>query len=160
MNKEKIVEELNKLVREIDEDFRIENEPYACGSLILVACGKWICWFSNFDKNDFNINTTPKKDSVECQQVIAKTGIINKFYTKAVELLGNYEPKYTVQVSQSEYGFLYKRDGGLDDLTLNTLDELETYQEGAKFTQSEIKKLKKCNDLAIDWNKAIIKEVK
>ncbi len=39
-------------------------------------------------------------------------------------------------------------------------DDIETDHVKTRFTQSEIDELKQRPDLAIDWNKAIIKEAK
>lgn len=162
MNKEEIIKELDELVKELDKDFKVVKEPYNCGELVLSCCGNWICWFCNFDKYNFHINISGRHNPQEDQETIAKTGVINKFYTRAVELLTEYEPKYTVQVFPQNRGYL------------NVIHDFEPSKDVAydigwpedrssltrtEFTQSEIEGLKKRDDLAIDWGKAIIKEV-
>ena len=68
------------------------------------------------------------------------------------------EKKYTIQVianDNSAYLNCYKENN-----RMAFYDDIETDHVKTRFTQSEIDKLKQRPDLAIDWNKAIIKEAK
>lgn len=68
------------------------------------------------------------------------------------------ESKYTVQVlADYDESFL---NVGKDDGFAFFKDEVEAGSVQTQFTQAEIDELKQRDDLAIDWNKAIIKEVK
>ncbi|MCC4412413.1 hypothetical protein LMB83_10890 [Limosilactobacillus reuteri] len=79
---------------------------------------------------------------------LEETPIKNRFSKK----------KYTIQVIanyDSAYLNCHKRDN-----RMTFCDDIETDYVKTRFTQSEIDELKQRPDLAIDWNKAIIKEVK
>lgn len=68
------------------------------------------------------------------------------------------EKKYTIQVtanSDDAYLNYHERSNHI-----NFCDDIETDHVKTRFTQSEIDELKQRPDLAIDWDKAIIKEVK
>ena len=68
------------------------------------------------------------------------------------------ESKYTVQVlADYDESFL---NVGKDDGFAFFKDEVEAGSVQTQFTQAEIDELKQRDDLAIDWNKATIKEVK
>ena len=68
------------------------------------------------------------------------------------------ESKYTVQVlADYDESFL---NVGKDDGFAFFKDEVEADSVQTQFTQAEIDELKQRDDLAIDWNKATIKEVK
>lgn len=68
------------------------------------------------------------------------------------------EKKYTIQVtanSDDAYLNYHERSNHI-----NFCDDIETDHVKTRFTQAEIDELKQRPDLAIDWDKAIIKEVK
>ncbi|MBW3349870.1 hypothetical protein [Limosilactobacillus reuteri] len=68
------------------------------------------------------------------------------------------EKKYTIQVIanyDSAYLNCYKESN-----RMTFYDDIETDHVKTRFTQAEIDELKQRDDLAIDWDKAIIKEVK
>ncbi len=68
------------------------------------------------------------------------------------------EKKYTIQaIANSDYCYL---NYGKNSNRMTFCDDVETDYVKARFTQSEIDELKQRPDLAIDWDKAIIKEVK
>lgn len=77
---------------------------------------------------------------------------------EALGLKKHSEQKYTVQIliNDSE-GFLNVDKTGNYGCFISDSDYDPTYQ--TRFTQAEIDVLKQRNDLAIDWNKAIIKPV-
>lgn len=68
------------------------------------------------------------------------------------------EKKYTIQVI-ANYDSAYL-NCQKEDNSMTFCDDIETDHVKTRFTQSEIDKLKQRPDLAIDWNKAIIKEAK
>ena len=68
------------------------------------------------------------------------------------------EKKYTIQVtanSDDAYLNYHERSNHI-----NFCDDIETDHVKTRFTQTEIDELKQRPDLAIDWDKAIIKEAK
>lgn len=156
MNKEKIVEELNEYMKSIDTNLRVEE---ACGDLDLRYIDYFAACFKNFDLAK---PTFYYIGEYEVVSAFLKNNYLGKFYRKAVELMDKYGAKYTVQVLPSEYGFLYKRCGDVNDLTVDELklhDDAFHRRNNNHFTKSEIEELKKRDDVAIDWDKAIIKEV-
>lgn len=64
--------------------------------------------------------------------------------------------KYTVQVFPGERGYLNVFKG--EDIVLNDSGESNDFH--THFTQAEINELKQREDLAIDWDKAIIESVR
>lgn len=68
------------------------------------------------------------------------------------------EKKYTIQViANCASAYLNCNKG---DNHMMFCSGIETDHVKTRFTQSEIDELKQCDDLAIDWDKAIIKEAK
>lgn len=66
--------------------------------------------------------------------------------------------KYNIQVTANDHlGYLNYWLGGKRFVFGESIN---TESRQASFTKDEIEELKKRNDIAIDWNKAIIKEVK
>lgn len=75
---------------------------------------------------------------------------------EALGLKKRDEQKYTVQILSNYKGFLNcEREENY--YTTDTNEESLYFK--THFTQAEIDKLKRCDDLAIDWDKAIIKPV-
>lgn len=64
------------------------------------------------------------------------------------------EKKYTVQVIKDDDGSYINRAIDCGDIFLSSNDHVQT-----NFTRSEIEKFMQRDDIAIDWDKAIIKEV-
>lgn len=152
MNKEKLVKELNEYVKSMSDRFEVSNDD----DLDLYCDDLLVAYFSNRKKETFRIC---RCISSEKSKLIAETQIISKFYAKGCELLEKLnEKKYTIQVinhvpgtylnyiaPQAEYKF-----GGACPVLNNK----------TQFTTKEIEELKQRQDVAIDWDKAIIKEVK
>lgn len=85
------------------------------------------------------------------------SGIIGKFLRTPIK--ERYpDKKYTIQaIANSDDCYLnYGKSSNL----MTFFDDVETDYVKTRFTQSEIDELKQRPDLAIDWDKAIIKEVK
>lgn len=156
MNKEKILEELNKWAKsEFGSTFEVAID---CNDLTLFADAVCVAWFVKFKKDMFHFAGT---NDCNLNHRLIKEGIVEKFYDKAIELLNEYESKkYTVQVFPQGRGYLRVNYGTSDDIYYD-IDSPEDiyYLVKTQFTQSEIEELKK-RDIAIDWDKAIIKEVK
>lgn len=85
------------------------------------------------------------------------SGIIGKFLRTPIK--ERYPDKnYTIQaIANSDYCYL---NYGKNSNRMTFCDDVETDYVKTRFTQSEIDELKQRPDLAIDWDKAIIKEVK
>ena len=66
------------------------------------------------------------------------------------------EQKYTVKVGTGNYGYLVVN---FDDFDISILELVDHQKWQSKFTKQEIEKLKHRDDLAIDWDKAIIEPV-
>lgn len=109
---------------------------------------------NNWDnvKEDFEAlySTTPK-DLARVMDVIQRlldTPVKERFPEK----------KYTIQViANCASAYLNCNKG---DNHMMFCSGIETDHVKTRFTQSEIDELKQCDDLAIDWDKAIIKETK
>lgn len=150
MNKTDIVKELDEYVKDIDLFFGVDSDD---GDLNLRIKDSIIGYFQKFNVDKFYIATCSREESV----MIIESSIIKKFYDKAVEILKKNEKKYTIQILGGRFGYLnfYKEENiyMIDDISVS-----KGFKH--KFTQSEIKALKQRDDIAIDWNKAIIEEVK
>lgn len=150
MDKNKVVDLMNSYVKGINEKFTVEKSN---GDMDISVEGDVFASFINFEIPRFCIIGSTYHDDL-----IAQTGIIQKIYTKACELLERLnEKKYTIQIFDNDYSFLYKRnDDNVGDLIA---DRLTNYKGRSYFTESEIEELKRRQGVAVDWNKAIIKEV-
>lgn len=148
MNREDIVKVLNRYAKSVNPEFKVDGD----GDLVLWVRYDAVAWFKDYQKDKFVLDATVDNDLAE---TVIETEILNRFYTKAVELLKKTEKKYTVQVFNNSGGYLY-----WDPMNC-------VYQVGylndeffkGEFTQDEIDVLKKRKNIAIDWNKAIIEEV-
>lgn len=150
MNKDKIVEELNEYMKGLDPKLSVENDTD--GDLALNCNNDCQAWFDGFDRNSFDFNVDD-----DLTTLFADKGCLTKFYHKAIELMDKYEAKYTVKILPDITGYLSVYQGilGTSDCDNATA---KTYFK-THFTQSEIEELKKRDNVAVDWDKAIIKEV-
>lgn len=150
MNKEKIIQELDTYVKNIDSRFSVDDED---NDLELRLDDGLICYLSDFKIKYFYICSCTEKESL----IVVKYNIIKKFYDKAVDLLNEYEQQYSVQVIDNEFGYL-----NINIIKHQYLisDNIVRGAYKTTFTESEIEALKQRDDIAIDWDKAIIKEVK
>lgn len=154
MDRKEIVKELNNYVKSIDSDFSVEL--WFKTDIVLVFQDLSIATFNEFDPNNFTIDEMNKY----LAPTVAKTGIINKFYKKAYELLNKHIDKYTVRITDNSESYLHA--SSCDDYNsffFKSLHELPSWWV-YKFTKKEIESFKKRNDLAIDWDKAIIERLK
>lgn len=154
MNENKIVDELNEWAKkELGSHYSVMDDS----DLTLYQNDNSVAWFFDFKKCKFGFSSNSK----DCSIQLIKKGIIEKFYEKGVELLAKYEPKYTVQVFPQERGYLNVNHDfePSNDVTYDIgWPEDRSSLTKTEFTQSEIEGLKK-RDIAIDWDKAVIKEV-
>lgn len=153
MDKKEIIKELNNYVKDIDSDFSVEL--WFKTDIVLVFHDLNIAAFNELDPNNFTISEM----SEDIAPTIAKTGIINKFYKKAYKVLNKYIDKYTVRITNGTESYLHANS--LVDYKDVCFDNLINYSSAwvNKFTKEEIESFKKRDDLAIDWDKAIIEKV-
>ena len=153
MDRKEIVKELNNYVKSIDNDFSVEL--WFKTDLVLVFKDSSIATFNEFDPNNFTIDEIDKNIA----PIIAKTRIIDKFYKKAHEILNKQTYKYTVKITKYSENYLHANTcdnyRGIYFKPLHELSSLWAY----KFTKKEIESFKKRDDLASDWDKAIIEKV-
>lgn len=148
MNKEKIVEELNEYIKGLNPKLSVKRDRD--DDLVLRYNRIRQAWFCEFNRDRFTLHV----DS-ELGALFIKEGYLTKFYNKAVELLKQNEKKYTIKVVNNDRGYLFFDDIAKEYSFANKNNKFfKSY-----FTQSEIEELKQQADVAIDWNKAIIKEV-
>lgn len=80
MNKEEIVKKLNEYVKSINDRFTVTQDR----DLNLSIGNDYVAYFEGWDKSLLRLF---EFENTEKAKLIAKTGIVNKFYTKAVELI-------------------------------------------------------------------------
>lgn len=153
MDRKEIVKELNNYVKGVDSDFSVEL--WFKTDLVLVFKDSSIATFNEFDPNNFIIDEMDKNIA----PTVAKTRIINKFYKKAYEVLNKHIDKYTVRITNGTESYLHANS--MVDYKEVCFDNLINYSSVwvNKFTKEEIESFKKRDDLAIDWDKAIIERV-
>lgn len=153
MDKKEIIKELNNYVKDIDSDFSVEL--WFKTDIVLVFHDLNIAAFNEFDPNNFTISEM----SEDIASTIVETGIIYKFYKKTRELLDKQIDKYTVRITNGTESYLHANS--LVDYKDVCFDNLINYSSAwvNKFTKEEIESFKKRDDLAIDWDKAIIEKV-
>ena len=101
MDRKEIVKELNNYVKGIDSDFSVEL--WFKADLVLVFKDLSIATFNESDPNSFTI----EEINEDLASTIAKTGIINKFYKKAHEILDKQIDKYTVRITDNAESYLH-----------------------------------------------------
>lgn len=154
MDRKEIVKELNNYVKSIDSDFSVEL--WFKTDLVLVLKDSSIATFNEFDPNNFTIDEMDKY----LAPTIAKTRIINKFYKKGYEILDKRIDKYTVKITDNSENYLHASScNNYNCFRFKPLNELPSWWV-YKFTKQEIESFKKRDDLAIDWDKAIIEKAK
>lgn len=160
LNKDDVIEKLNEEICCLDERFKADK----CGNdLILYFYGQYrvipICWFADFKPTKFYAPEI--QGQVDCWLMtdLVMTGVAHRFYKLGIKLLEKYASRYTIQtIRDSEMSFLNfdrKHNDYFYLLNANQNDDIQT-----EFTPREINELKKDKNIAIDWNKAVIKEVR
>lgn len=153
MNKVNLVYELDEWAKsEFGFTFEVVMD---CNHLTLVADDESVAWFVKFKKYDFNFAGS---NDCDLNVRLIKEGIIEKFYDKAIELLNEYEPKYTVKlIINSDVGYL-----NFDNMNkvYSFSNNQQSHRFKTQFSENELNNLKKSKNIAIDWTKALIEEVK
>ena len=150
--KKEIINKLNNYVKSIDSDFSVEL--WLKTDVVLVLKDSSIATFNEFDPNNFTIDEVDENIA----PTIAKTGIINKFYKKAYEVLDKQIDRYTIRITKYSENYLHANSyTDYEDIYFDPLQESSVWVD--KFTKKEIESFKKRDDLAIDWDKAIIEKV-
>lgn len=148
--KDEIQAKLNDYIQRINSSFSVVDTMGSL-SLIYTKSRYVISDFRFYSKDNFTVY------GFGGDYARYSLDVIEAFHDKAVELLEQKAPKYTVQViKDSEWGYL-NLDLNEGDYTVDDKNNGGSYQ--THFTKSEIENLKKNNDLAIDWDKAVIEEV-
>ena len=153
MDKKEIIKELNDFVKDINSNFSVDL--WFKTDIVLVFHNLDIAIFNESDPNNFTIGEINE----DLAPTIAKTGIINKFYKTAYKVLNKYIDKYTVRITNGTESYLHANS--MVDYKDVCFDNLINYSSVwvNKFTKEEIESFKKRDDLAIDWDKAIIEKV-
>lgn len=151
MNKEKIVRELDKYVNTIDSCFNVDDKD---DDLNLRIGDSLVFYFCKFNINRPYFVSCTNRESL----ALIKFNIIKKFYDKVVELLKKNEELYTVQAIKNDTCSFLNYCYEVSKYIFGDKQNGEGYK--TRFAKSEIEALKQRDDIAIDWDKAIIKEVK
>lgn len=150
MNKSYIAKELDEYVKDIDSFFRVNDD----GDLNLLLGEEYIAAFRDFKSDKFMIFLL----GFQTSKKVIETEAIKKFYDKAVDILRKNEKNYTVKVIKGDEGSYLNYSYELGKYIFS--DDVNGKGYKTRFRKSQIKALKQRDDIAIDWNKAIIKEVK
>lgn len=150
MNKKRVAELLDNYVSGIDERFSVRRSSTGLDIYIEDDC---FASFQEFKISEFCIWGSADQDAL-----VAKTGIIQKFYMKACELLEKLnEKKYTIQIVRNNTNSFLNLNQNENSIVFYGKWNSSAWKN--EFTQKEIEKFKQRQDVAIDWDKAIIKEV-
>lgn len=150
MNKERVAELLDNYVSGIDERFSVSQSSTGLDIYIEGDC---FASFQEFKISEFCIWGSADQDAL-----VAQTGIIQKFYMKACELLEKLnEKKYTIQIVRNNTDSFLNLNQNENSIVFYGKWNSSAWKN--EFTQKEIEKFKQRQDIAIDWDKAIIKEV-
>ena len=165
MKKLEIVDKLNDFAKSKTPNadvYHLEDND----SIILEYDGVLIAEFRGFDYNDFCVVSNvmnkdfPLLDFVEDE---SKTGLLYWFYTTGTRLLKKFKNrKYSIKVlkgnAENTIDSAYLNvNGNSGDTMFSTKKNYCNWR--ASFTKDEIEKLKKRDDIAIDWNKVELDEV-
>lgn len=155
--------EIKDLIREINEctsymatfDCKTGRIAVCISGGVILSFDKNVEYLDDIDINFGWLHLYGTNKQKNLGNFYALLNLINQFVNTPVEERFSAE-KYTVEVFKTDYGILnidVKRDS---PFLGNSLDN-EFYK--SHFTKLEIEKLKRRDDIAIDWDKAIIKPV-
>lgn len=134
--KKEIINKLNNYVKSIDSDFSVEL--WFKTDVVLVLKDSSIATFNEFDPNNFTIDEVDENIA----PTIAKTGIINKFYKKAYEVLDKQIDRYTIRITKYSENYLHANSyTDYEDIYFDPLQESSVWVD--KFTKKEIESFKK-----------------
>lgn len=124
MNKKEIVKKLDEYVKSIDGSFSVCDDEDLSMEYVNGDC---IACFDSWKKEHFYICTFDDVEDDKAASLIAETGIIHKFYTKAIELINEMnEEANSENIKQRK--LLAVR--ALEDILLGDL-KVKEYQECA-----------------------------
>ena len=157
MDKGKI---MNQLQQKMSKHYRDVEVLEYLDCLALKAGDKIIAYFRNWDADNYYMECGP-----ELTKWALSNSILLEFYEAGRKLLEKpikkYTTikKYTIRVLKNEVapddGYL-NVDYQKNAVTIANKNEFNGWR--TSFTKNEIEELKKCDNLAIDWNKAEIEE--
>ena len=152
MDKGKI---MNQLQQKMSKHYRDVEVLEYLGCLALKAGDKIIAHFRDWDADHYYMECGP-----ELTEWALSNSILLEFYKEGRKLLKKPIKKYTIRVLKNEVapddGYL-NVDYQKNAVTIANKNEFNGWR--TSFTKKEIEELKKCDNLAIDWNKAEIEEV-
>lgn len=152
MDKEKIV---NQLQQKMSKHYRDVEVLEYLGCLALKAGDEIIAYFRNWDADHYCMVCSPNYT-----EWALSNGILLEFYEEGRKLLKKPIKKYTIRVLKNEVapddGYL-NVDYQKNAVTIANKNEFNGWR--TSFTKNEIEELKKCDDIAIDWDKVELEEV-
>lgn len=160
---------INELIGKINAlpNYRADSD-YNEEKIYVYTTGPDDNCFMEFDCNDstlsnaefsyFNLEYAVNSKGRDLGSLYALLNLINGFVNTPIEK--RYSGKrYTVRaISGNNDSYLIRTVGG--NYLFGCLKMHDAYGDQVGFTKGEIEKMKLDNDLAIDWDKAIIKEGK
>lgn len=154
MDKGKI---MNDLQQKMQENYRDVEVLEYFGCLALKAGDKIIAYFRDWDADHYYMECGP-----ELTDWALSNSILLEFYEAGRKLLKKPIKKYAIKVLKAD-SFSAHNSGYLNvnyranDVAFDDKSEFEDWR--ASFTEKEIEELKKCDDIAIDWDKVELEEV-
>lgn len=146
MKRQEIAQKLDEMVKDMPGTFYVHND----GDLNLEWDGSKIASFKDWNHKEVVFDLSKKFSSAEQETITA-------FVERAVVLIGKARERYTIQVVAGQ------KEGYLNLNTVNNTilisdnDDFSCYK--ARFTKSEIERLKKREGIYIDWDRVIINKV-
>lgn len=152
MDKGKI---MNQLQQKMSKHYRDVEVLEYLGCLALKAGDKIIAHFRDWDADHYYMECGP-----ELTEWALSNSILLEFYEAGRKLLKKPIKKYTIRVLKNEVapddGYL-NVDYQKNAVTIANKNEFNGWR--TSFTKNEIEELKKCDDIAIDWDKVELEEV-
>ena len=145
---------MNQLQQKMQETYLHTEVLEYCGCLALAVEGDVIAWFEDWNPDSYCMECGPNYT-----EWALSNSILLEFYKEGRKLLKKPIKKYTIRVLKNEVapddGYL-NVDYQKNAVTIANKNEFNGWR--TSFTKNEIEELKKCDNLAIDWNKAKIEE--
>lgn len=152
MDKGKI---MNELQQKMQENYRGVEVLEYFGCLALKVEDRVIAHFRDWEPDYYFMECGPNYT-----EWALSNGILLEFYKEGRKLLKKPIKKYTIRVLKNEVapddGYL-NVDYQKNAVTIANKNEFNGWR--TSFTKNEIEELKKCDDIAIDWDKVRLEEV-
>lgn len=146
---------MNQLQQKMSKHYRDVEVLEYLGCLALKAGDKIIAYFRDWDADHYFMECGP-----ELTEWALSNSILLEFYEAGRKLLKKPIKKYTIRVLKNEVapddGYL-NVDYQKNAVTIANKNEFNGWR--TSFTKNEIEELKKCDDIAIDWDKVELEEV-